>query len=173
MARTTIAIPLTLAIAALGGCRDARQTARMHADYDQTGKLQLLTYDSKGTGKPDTWSYMDGAKVIRIEIDADGDGVVDRWEYYGADQKLEKVGTSTANDGRVDTWSYPPEGGIVRVERSTKRDGRVDQWESYSDGALTSVAFDTDGTGHPTRRLIYDAKGQLMKIEGAQSNPIK
>ena len=49
---------------------------------------------------------MDGARVVRIEIDKDEDGKIDRWEYYGPDQKLEKVGFSRANDGKEDAWSY-------------------------------------------------------------------
>src|SRR6185503_18155721 len=72
----------------------------------QTGKLQLLKYDSDNDGKTDTWSYMDGARVLRIEVDKDEDGKIDRWEYYTPDQKLEKVGISRANDGKEDAWSY-------------------------------------------------------------------
>ena len=59
-------------------------------EYDKTsGKLQLLKFDSNNDGKIDTWSYMDGARVVRIEIDRDGDGKIDRWEYYDAAGKLE------------------------------------------------------------------------------------
>ena len=64
----------------------------MTPEYDpQTGKLRLLKYDSDGNGKVDTVSYMDGSRVVKIEIDKDEDGKVDRWEYYGPDRKLEKV----------------------------------------------------------------------------------
>ena len=60
----------------------------MTPEYDaQTGKLRLLKYDSDGNGKVDTVSYMDGSRIVRIEIDKDEDGKVDRWEYYGPDQK--------------------------------------------------------------------------------------
>ena len=73
--------------------------------YDRkTGKLQLLKYDANGDGKVDTWSYMDGARVVRIEIGRDADGKIDRWEYYDVNQKLEKVGFSRANDGTEDAW---------------------------------------------------------------------
>ena len=33
---------------------------------------------------------MDGARIVRVEIDKDEDGKIDRWEYYGPDQKIEK-----------------------------------------------------------------------------------
>lgn len=144
----------------------------------------LLKYDSNGNGKVDTWSYMDGARVVRIEIDRDEDGKIDRWEYYGPDQKLEKIGSSRAQDGKEDAWSYPgPDGLIVRIDVSTLRDGTVtriehyqrdvlvaaeedsdedgkmDKWENYDGEHLASVAFDTLHRGTPDRRLIYGPNG--------------
>src|SRR5215471_5641326 len=97
MTRQTTAIASVLAIALLCvGCTDRRADEarrRITAEYDKaTGKLKLLKYDSDGNGVVDTWSYMDGARVVRIEIDKDEDGKIDRWEYYGPDQKLQKVG---------------------------------------------------------------------------------
>ena len=86
----------------------------MTPEYDaQTGKLRLLKYDSDGNGKVDTVSYMDGSRVVKIEIDKDEDGKVDRWEYYSPDQKLEKVGNSRAGDGKEDAWSYADAAGAV------------------------------------------------------------
>src|SRR4051794_28399280 len=107
------------------GTADAKK--RIEPVYDkQTGKLQLLKYDADGNGKVDTWSYMDGARVIRIEIDKDEDGKIDRWEYYDADQKLAKIGTSRANDGTPDTWSYvAPDGSVTRIEIATGKTGRA------------------------------------------------
>ena len=102
----TRALSLVLLIALfIGGCNIGQDDAnkRIQPVYDrETGKLTLLKYDSKGDGKPDTFSYMDGVVVVRIEIDQDGDGRIDRWEYYGAGQKLERVGFSRHNRGGVD-----------------------------------------------------------------------
>jgi hypothetical protein len=171
------------------GC-DAQSTEarkRISPEYDKsTGRLTLLKYDSKGNGKVDTWSYMDGARVVRIEIDKDDDGKIDRWEYYGPDQKLEKIGVSRANDGKEDAWSYPAaDGSIERIEISANRDGKVtrvehyqksvlvaaeedgdndgrmDKWETYDGNRLASVAFDTQHRGTPDRRLIYGADGSV------------
>src|SRR6185503_3063685 len=96
------------------GC-DSREPSNIEPVYDkQTGKLQLLKYDSNGDGKVDTWSYMDGTKVLRIEVDKDEDGKLDRWEYYDADQKVEKTGMSRANDGKEDAWEYAgPDGAVA------------------------------------------------------------
>jgi hypothetical protein len=155
--------------------------------YDNTtGKLTMLSFDSKKDGKIDTWSYMDGTRIVRIEIDRDSDGKVDRWEYYGADQKVEKIGLSRANDGLVDAWAYPaPDGSVARMEISTNRDGkvtrteyyeggvisrieedatgagRVNKWETYRNGSLWIVAFDDQQRGTPTRRLVYMPDGSV------------
>jgi len=176
-------LALTTAACSDQGAEDARK--RITPEYDQTtGKLKLLKYDSKGTGKVDTWSYMDGARVVRIEIDKDDDGKIDRWEYYTPDQKLEKIGMSRANDGKQDAWSYPgPDGTIERIDVSTRRDGKVtriehykhdvlvaaeedgdedgkiDKWEIYEGDHLASIAFDTTHRGTPDRRLIYGPNG--------------
>jgi hypothetical protein len=157
----------------------------MEPVYDQkTGKLQLLKYDSDGNGKIDTWSQMDGARVVRIDLDKDEDGLIDRWEYYGPDQKLEKVGFSRMKDGKEDAWSYAgADGAVERIEVSTRRDGnvsriehfekerlvtaeedsdgdgKIDKWESYDGERLASVAFDTIRRGAPDRRLVYGSSG--------------
>ena len=183
-ALTALFLANALLLGACTGAGDARK--RIAPEYDQaTGKLKLLKYDSKGTGKIDTWSYMDGARIVRIEIDTNGDGKVDRWEYYGEDRKLEKIGFSRANDGKEDAWSYPgPDGKtIVKIEISTRRDGKVtriehyeqeklvaaeedtdgngtiDKWEVYAGDHLASVAFDTTHRGTPDRKLIYGPNG--------------
>jgi hypothetical protein len=162
--------------------------------YDKlTGKLQLLKYDSNGNGAVDTWSHMDGAQILRIEIDKDEDGKLDQWEYYAANQKLEKTGISRSNDGIEDAWLFAgPDGTIVRIDISTLRDGKVnrtehyekdilvraeedsdndgqpDKWETYEAGRLTVVAFDTLRRGAPDRRLIYSADGSaILEVDTA------
>ncbi len=162
----------------------ARRT--IDAEYDiETGRLELITFDSDDNGTIDTWSYMDGNTVLRIEIDQDEDGVVERWEYYVGDRRLEKVGSSRGGDGVVDAWAFEGDDGeLARVEVSTLRDGTIDRWEFYESGVLVrvdldgrpdkwetraggfvaTVSFDEDGDGQPERRLIYDA-GVLVAIE--------
>lgn len=173
----------TLMVVAFGAvcCNSAPREDRVEATYDKkTGKLSQLTVDAKKDGKPNIFSYMDGTRFVRIEIDEDEDGKIDRWEYYGADQKLEKVGLSRSNDGKVDSWAYQaPDGSIEKMEVSKHRDGKVDRtefyeksvlvraeedsngdgrpdkWETYADGALVTVSFDTRFTGIPDRTIDY------------------
>ena len=42
----------------------------VEAVYDEeTGRLSEITYDSDQNGTIDTWTYMDGTRVLRAEID--------------------------------------------------------------------------------------------------------
>jgi hypothetical protein len=168
-------------VVVFAACTAAPQDQRVQASYDATtGKLRQLTIDSLKDGKPNITSYMDGTTFVRIEIDSDEDGKIDRWEYYGADQKVERVGLSRANDGKEDVWVFRgADGSVARVELSTRRDGtanrtefyedgalaraeedtdgdkRVDKWEQYESGALISVSFDTAKSGKPTTPVDY------------------
>jgi hypothetical protein len=163
------------------GCGSAPAGQRVQATYDKTsGKLSQLTVDAMKDGKPNIVSYMDGTKFLRIEIDSNEDGKTDRWEYYGANQKLERVGFSRANDGKADAWAFQgPDGSVARIEVATKGDGKpnrtefyekgtlsraeedtnvdglVDKWEQYEAGALVSVSFDTTKSGKPTTTIDY------------------
>jgi len=145
----------------VSACSTEREAAkkRITPEYDKDGRLHLLKYDSKGNGTVDTWSYMDGARVLRIEIDKDGDGAIDRWEYYGPDRKLEKVGVSRGTAGKIDRLEYFKDGVVVRAEEDTDADGRPDKWETYAGARLASVAFDTTRRGVPDRRLTYGPTG--------------
>ena len=60
---------------------------------------------------------MDGATVLRIEIDKDADGRIDRWEYYGPGKVLERVGVSRAGNGVEDTWQYFDSSGDLTSNR--------------------------------------------------------
>jgi hypothetical protein len=192
-----VAFVLLIALISGSGCSwfrggdDVAAREGIQPVYDtKTGRLQLLKYDSNHNGTPDTFSYMDGVRVLRIEIDSDEDGKIDRWEYYDAGQRLVKVGFSRAADGVVDAWSYArPDGSIEKLDLSSKRDGTIDRteyyerqgaedvlvraeedgdadgaidkWETYDGGRLASVAFDTTKSGKPDRRLVYNADGSV------------
>lgn len=183
-----------LAWLALAGC-DLRTTldeGPVKPIYDETtGKLRELQYDSNGNGTIDIRTFMDGNRPVQSEIDADEDGVVERWEYYRADGSVEKVGTSSLNDGNEDIRTFPgPDGQVTRIERSTHRDGtfnrtellehgvvvraeedsngdgRPDRWESYQGGTLSVLALDTTlARGRPNRRLVYGPGGEMLRIE--------
>ena len=179
-------IPVTLRAAVacsvlFASCSRTPDSSAVSAKYNPaTGKLSQLTVNRNNDDKPNVFSYMDGSKFVRIEIDVDEDGKIDRWEYYSADQKLEKVGLSRSNDGIVDAWLFQgADGTINRIEVSTRRDGQVnrvefyesgkraraeedtnkdgraDRWETYVNGSLATVSFDTAGLGTPNHVIDY------------------
>jgi hypothetical protein len=190
-----LASGLLVASLALASCGPTPEQERLEkttkATYDKTtGRLERLTYDADKDGIIDTWTYMDGTKVLRSEIDKNEDGKIDRWEYYGDDGKVNKVAVSRADNGKPDMWLYPgPDGQIARAELALRPDGQVsrwewydhgvivraeeddngdgkpDKWETYQNGAVVTAAFDENADGRPDRRLTYGPGGRLLSIE--------
>ena len=180
---------LCLAAARCAAPRDARRAVPSYDTF--TGKLVQLGADLNGDGRLDQWTYMDGNRPLRGEADTDEDGRVDRWEYFSDQAALQKVGTSSRNDGIEDTWTWGAaatgevqvelsrrrdrsidrheffrKDALERAEEDTNTDGLPDKWERYENGALREVSFDTSfRLGHPNRRLVYDAQGQLLAME--------
>ena len=116
-------------------------------EYDEKGGLAKVGFSRTDNGKPDAWVFSgaDG-KVRRIEISSTGDSSrIDRWEYYDPAQ--------SGPDGR---------GALVRAEEDTTHDGKPDKWETYEHGILKTVAFDENGNGRPTRRLIYSSSARVV-----------
>lgn len=167
---------LILAGALSAGCQGTAATPREAGNikpaYDEaTGKLTRLSYDSDNDGKPDSWAFMDGARLLKLEADENQDGRVDRWEYYpatgdgGVKQPPDRIERATRFDGKVSRREFFEGGVMVKVEEDTDGDGRIDKWETYSGGTLTVLALDTKGLGKPDRRLVYTPDGALDRIE--------
>jgi len=182
-------IGLIIVISAAGACGRTPEApvGQIEAEYDMaTGRLALLRYDANRNGVVETFSYMDGNRVLRVEIDTNEDGRIDRWEYYGVGGQLERVGFSREDDGREDAWSYADDRGhivridvaargdghvtrreyyqhdvLVRSEEDVDGDGATDKWEQYDGGRLIRLAFDPDHRGVPTRTFSYESDGTV------------
>src|SRR6185295_10056050 len=71
--------------------------------------------------------------------DGNGDGTIDRWDYYGPDRRLQKFGFSLQNDGKEDAWAFPgPDGTTIRVESSPRRNGKIQRIEHFDHDVLTA-----------------------------------
>jgi hypothetical protein len=193
-----------LAVTTCAGCLGACSTpggapVTVTGSYDgESGKLRQITLDSTGNGRIDTWSHMDGARVLRIDLDTNDDGAIDRWEYYGTDGRLEKIGYSRIGNGQPDAWAWSdPAGQLARLELAdvatgaiirtefyeggvirraiddADGDGRPEKWEEYAGGRLIGLSLDLSGRGTPERRLHYGDDGSLERIEdlGDEHNP--
>ncbi|MEO5896058.1 MAG: hypothetical protein ABIS06_10180 [Vicinamibacterales bacterium] len=175
---TRSAVVLAICLAA-GGCDQASAKAkeeaqrRLQPTYDRTtGKLTKLSYDSNSNGKPDTWAFMDGAKLVRLEADENEDALIDRWEFYPEGEGVtsakgppDRIERATHGDGKVSRREFFEGGALVRIEEDVDGNSAVDKWETYAGGALTIMSLDTTGAGKPDRRLIYRADGSLDRIE--------
>lgn len=152
---------------------------RTQAVYNkQTGRLEELLSDRDGDGKKETRAFMDGVRFVRIEIDKSGDGKPDRWEFYtpvpagvkvasSPDGRvmLERTEEAGNNDGKITRREFFENGVLARAEEDTTTDGRVDKWEYYTSGAMSRLELDLQDKGFPSRRMIYDDHGAIIRTE--------
>jgi hypothetical protein len=186
MRRTAIGLIAWICTALLAGC--ASEDARPVYGPDSR-LLERIDYDTDRNGRVDARLYFSQGRPARLEVDANADGLVERWELYSRDGNMEKLGTSSLGDGRVDTWvtqadntmtfqmstrrdgvidrNEVHEGGLLRrLELDTNRDGRPDQWQRFEGGRVAEVAFDTTlQASKPDRRLIYGRDGTVARVE--------
>jgi hypothetical protein len=170
-----------LLVLTIAGCQIGPHASGVYAP--DTRALVRVDYDYDGDGRIDVRTYMRNGVPTRLEGDTNGDGVVDRWEYYDGSGALLRIGGSTEDDGREDTWVrstgeerhveiatgrdgfvdrrevYRGER-LVRAESDSNRDGLPDRWETFEDGAVREVLLDdSKRDGRPTRRVVYGAGG--------------
>jgi hypothetical protein len=174
-----------LLCAALVACARDRVTAV----YDAAGAIRRIDYDTDRDGRIDLRAYLITGRTVRIEADGNGDSVIDRWEYYGVNGELARLGTSSESDGVEDTWvvqaadqmrvdistrrdgvadrhELHEKGIAVRAEQDTNGDGRIDQWQRFDHGKLRELLIDTTlVSGRPNRRLVYADNGVLQRVE--------
>ena len=152
-------LTLVAALAVFSACAPSvsRDRDRPSAEYDrETGRLQRLTFDSNADGRNDAVGIMDGTKITRIELDTNGNGTVDRWDFFDADRRLARVGLARRDDGVMDAVAvYGPGERLLQMEISTRRDGRFDRVEFFENGALARADEDTDGDGRVDKWETY------------------
>ncbi|MBW2109609.1 MAG: hypothetical protein JRI36_13225, partial [Deltaproteobacteria bacterium] len=85
---------------------------------------QPVVRDTNGDGKVDQVAHfgVDG-DIVKLEYDADGDGVMDTFQYYAAGQVV-RVERDTDQDGLTDTWDYLSDGKRKRYERVSSKTGK-------------------------------------------------
>jgi hypothetical protein len=190
---TAAALALAALIALVPACRRSDQTPPQLTYDKATGKLTRIAEDTNHDGIPDTWAYMDGTTLLRVEQDLDEDGKIERWVYYAPGQKVVRAAISTRKNGRPDEWWYPDsadptkparidysstsdeqhidrretydQGKLVRVELDTVGDGKMHQWEVHDGDTVVSVEFDLNHDGRPDMRETFAPDGTLVSTE--------
>lgn len=132
----------------VAGCSSA-DAGRAELEYNpETGRLARILQDANKNGKTDTVAYMDGTRIVRVELDFDENGKVERWDIYNDDRTLQKVGLASRNDGVMDSQAfYSPVGALERIEVSTARDDRFNRVEFYEADVLVRSEEDTNADG--------------------------
>jgi hypothetical protein len=170
-----------LTVIAAGCSTDAAPAESMDGNVlptynPETGRLERLTSDRNADGRVDTWAVMDGRRLVRIEIDRDGDGAPDRVEHYETPAAsvpgapfdgalIAKAEESAGLESPVNRREFYQNGVLLRVEEDVDRDGRIDKWEEHEDGRLVRVSLDLGGRGAPNRRLIYGPQGVRVEVD--------
>ena len=177
------------AAAALAASLAACAGDRVTAIYDAAGTIRRIDYDTNRDGLTDLRAYLENGRTVRIEADGNGDGVIDRWEYYRPDGQLDRLGTSSGADGIEDTWviqngsrmrvdiatrrdgiadrhEFHDNGVLIRAEQDSNGDGRIDQWQRFEGGKLRELLLDTtQSSGRPDERLVYAANGSVERVD--------
>jgi hypothetical protein len=157
--------------------------------YDASGTIRRLDYDIDRDQQIDMRAYVLNGRTARIETDGNGDGVIDRWEYYRPGGELDRIGTSSQSDGVEDTWvaqtgnemrvdvstrrdgiadrhEFHVNGMLVRTEQDSNADGRLDEWQQFTAGKLRELLLDTSlASGRPNQRLVYRSDGSLERVD--------
>ena len=81
--------------------------SRIWRSVDPGTGQTVIAFNARGYGKPNIWCFMDGARLVRMEFDQNGDDVIDRWEYYASDGTLERAFQRDAAGDRVLVASAP------------------------------------------------------------------
>ena len=185
--RRSAVVALTFGmVVASTACARARVTAAYDPD---THLVSRLDYDDQMTERIVARTYFSDGRAVRLEVDPDGNASIDRWEYYGADGSLERLGTSSRSDGREDTWvtqsgysirvdistrrdgfidrrEFHEQGALIRTEQDTNFDRLADEWQEFDNGKLRVLLVDTERRrGRPNRRLVYGLDGSLTSFE--------
>jgi hypothetical protein len=175
---TNARIVALLAVLALAACRASVQE-QLNAKgiqpvyNERTGQLEQLVSDQDGDGRKETRAFMDGARIEYIEIDRNGDGAPDRWEYYrpvsggapGAPSLIDHAEEANGSERGITRREFYVNGTIARVVDDTNADGKPDKWETYRDGVLARVDLDLTGSGAPIQRLTYGPSGAVTAVE--------
>lgn len=135
-------------------CSRVETGAPADLEYDaKTGRLAGVVFDANKNGRNESTSVMDGTRIVRVELDWDENGKVERWDFYNADRSLQKVGFASRNDGVMDSQAfYSLDGRVERIEVSTARDGRFNRIEFYDEREqLVRTEEDTNGDGRPDK----------------------
>lgn len=136
----------------------------------QERELPAAIFDREEVSIPrGTWGNSHTLKVVKLTLDADGNGKPELTRYIDRESKLQIRREEDRNyDGVTDAWSDYEWGGIVARVLDSNDDGNPDVWERYEGGRMTSREVDRDDDG--VRDAFYRYEGDSLVEERHDRN---
>ena len=133
-------------------------------------KLPLAIFDSENvTIPPGTWGNGSRLQLIRLSLDADGNGKPELERWIDRESKLQiRREEDRDYDGVTDAWSEYEWGEIVSRVLDSNGDGNPDVWERYEKARMASREVDRDDDG--VRDAFYTYESGSLVEERHDSN---
>jgi hypothetical protein len=133
-------------------------------------ELPIAIFEHEDASIPaGTWGNRKRLKVVRLTLDADGDGVPELTRYLDAESDLQIRREEDRNyDGVIDAWSDYEWGEVVARVLDSNNDGNPDVWERYRKGRMGSREVDRDDDG--VRDAFYRFDGDSLAEERHDSD---
>lgn len=105
-------------------------------------------YDTNDDGQADKWIENLSDGHMKIQVDSDYNGIVDRVIRFDVDGKTDYEEYDFDMDGQIDTYYFYGEEGLERQELDSNNDGKIDIWvHLYKGRYMKSYERDIDYDG--------------------------
>ena len=150
--------PIDVVVKSLDADRDgAPEEIRYHDQ--KTGVIVRIEQDQDFDGRLDTWVRYDAGIPIEIDRDTDGDGKLDEWQSYGRDGRMVRREVDRNGDGTRDAFDEYQSGSLVEKRYDGNSDGKIDSIVHYTDRKLTKSEEDLDNDGRMDTWTYFDSAG--------------
>ena len=130
--------------------------------YDIPPWSRVIRVDANQDQKPEVIHYYTKDGLAKKEVDTTKDGVADRIETYGKNQRLLTLLERRGEGGDI-TWFYSKGEMPHRAEEDKNQNGKTDIWYWYAeDGSLSRIEEDTNQDGKPDLWEKYDKAQALI-----------
>jgi hypothetical protein len=96
----------------------------------EAGELARRTITASNGESAARREFFAGGKLARVELDENGDGRTDLWNFYEAGEHLVRQEQDANGDGKVDSWVELDPRRAGRRNGATSGDGKRDFWRT-------------------------------------------